>query len=132
MLINGGVGWPICKLYVSSWVKNPCSNFCNPHWELICYNKWHQGTSEISTPLEIAVETHFHEQHCSKTTPVFWRDDGEASWSLLPGLVSLLSGSTVQPQNTYSHILKMTGRVWESHKRISINTNHSYNQHSSP
>ena len=35
--------------------------------------------------------------------------DGEASsWSLLPSLLSLLSGSTrtVQPENTYSHILQ--------------------------
>ena len=39
---------------------------------------------------------------------------------------------TVQPENTYSCILKVTGQVWESQKRISINTNHGYNQHSSP
>ena len=58
--------------------------------------------------------------------------DGEASWSLLPSSVSLLSGGTVQPENTYSHILKATGQVWENQKRISINTNHSYHQRSSP
>ena len=29
---------------------------------------------------------------------------------------------TVQPENTYSHILKVTGEVRESQKRISINT----------
>ena len=45
--------------------------------------------------------------------------------------ISLLSG-TVQPENTYFCILKVTGQVWESQKRISINTNHSYHQHSSP
>ena len=44
---------------------------------------------------------------------------GEASWSLLPSSVSLLSGSTVQPENTYSCILKVTGQVWENQKRIS-------------
>ena len=27
--------------------------------------------------------------------------DGEASWLLLPSVVSLLSGGTVQPKNTY-------------------------------
>ena len=37
--------------------------------------------------------------------------DAEASWSLLPSLVSILSGSTVQPENTYSCILKVTGQV---------------------
>ena len=45
-----------------------------------------------------------------KTTPVFL-PDGEASWSLLPSLVSLLSSATVQPENIYSRILKVTGQV---------------------
>ena len=70
-------------------------------------------------------------EHGTKTTPVFLPADGEASWLLLPSLVSLLSGGTVQPENTYSCILKVTGQVWESQKRISINTNHSYHQGSS-
>ena len=38
-------------------------------------------------------------EHGTKTTPVFLPADGEASWSLLPSSVSLLSGSTVQPEN---------------------------------
>ena len=50
-------------------------------------------------------------KHGTKTTPVFLPVDGEASWSLLPSLVSLLSGSTVEPENTYSHILKVIGQV---------------------
>ena len=45
---------------VSSWDTNPWSNFCDPHWELICCNKWHTGSSEISTSPEIAVGKHFH------------------------------------------------------------------------
>ena len=40
-------------------------------------------------------------EHGTKTTPVFLPADGEASWSLLPSSVSLLSGGTVQPENTY-------------------------------
>ena len=48
-------------------------------------------------------------EHGCKTTLVFLPADGEASWSLLPSLVSLLSGGTVQPENTYSSILKVTG-----------------------
>ena len=59
-------------------------------------------------------------EHDTKTTLVFLPDDGEGSWSLLPSSVSLLSGGTVQPENTYSCILKVTGQVWESQKRISI------------
>ena len=70
-------------------------------------------------------------KHGTKTTPVFLPADGEASWLLLPSLVSLLSGGTVQPENTYSCILKVTDQVWECQKRISINTNHSYHQRSS-
>ena len=50
-------------------------------------------------------------EHGNKTTPVFIPADGEATWSLLPSLVSLLSGGTVQAENTYSHILKVTGQV---------------------
>ena len=33
-------------------------------------------------------------EHSTKTTPVFLPADGEASWSLLPSSVSLLSGDT--------------------------------------
>ena len=102
---------------VSSWDTNPWSHFCHPHWKLTCRNKWHPGTSEISPPPE---------QYPTKTTPMFLPADGEASRLLLPSLVSLLSRNTVQPENTYFCILKVTGHVWESQKRISINTNHSY------
>ena len=49
-------------------------------------------------------------EHGTKTTPVFLRADGEASRSLLPSSFSLLSCGTVQPENTYSHILKLTGQ----------------------
>ena len=59
----------------------------------------------------IAVETHFHAQHGTKTIPVFLPADGEASWSLLASLVFLLSGGTVQPEKTYFYILKVTGKV---------------------
>ena len=90
--------------------------FDDPHWELICYNKWHPGNSEISTPPEIAVGTEFHARHGTKTIPIFLPVDGEASWLLLPSSVFLLSGGTVQPENTYSCILKVTGQVWESQK----------------
>ena len=49
-------------------------------------------------------------EHGTKTTLVFSPADGEASWSLLPSSVSLLSGGTVQPENTYSCILTSRGR----------------------
>ena len=47
----------------------------------------------------------------TKTIPVFLTGDGEASWLLLPSLVSSLSVGAVQPENTYFHILKVTGQV---------------------
>ena len=47
----------------------------------------------------------------TKTTLVFLPADGEASWSLLSSLVSLLSGGTGQPENSNSCILKVTGQV---------------------
>ena len=84
---------------MSSWDTNPWGNFCDPYWELICHYKWQPGTSEIFTPPEIVVGIHFHEQHGTKTIPIFLSTDSEASWLLLPGLVSLLSGNTVQPEN---------------------------------
>ena len=40
-------------------------------------------------------------QHGTKTPMVFLPADGEASWSLLPSSVSLLSGGTVLPENTH-------------------------------
>ena len=56
------------------WVHetNFCRNFCDPLWELIFGNKWHLGTSEISTPLEIAAGSHFHAWHDSKPTSTFY------------------------------------------------------------
>ena len=39
-------------------------------------------------------------EHDTKTTLVLLPADGEAYWSLLPSLVFLLSGGTVQPENT--------------------------------
>ena len=50
-------------------------------------------------------------KHGTRTTLVFLPDDGEPSWLLLPSSVSLISGGTVQPGNTYSRILKVTGQV---------------------
>ena len=52
----------------------------------------------------------------TKTTPVFLPADGEASWSLLPSLVSLLSDGTVQPERTYSSIL-VTGQSEKAKKK---------------
>ena len=50
-------------------------------------------------------------EHGTKTTPVFLPADEKVSWSLLPSLVSLPSRGTMQPENTYSCILKVTGQV---------------------
>ena len=50
-------------------------------------------------------------EHGTKTTLVFSPADGEVSWLLLPSSVSLISGSTVEPEKTYSHILKLTRQV---------------------
>ena len=71
----------------------------------------HTRTLETSTPPKTAIGTHFHAQHGTKTILVFLPTDGEASWSLLPSLVSILSGNTMQPENTYSSILTVTGQV---------------------
>ena len=61
-------------------------------------------------------------KHGTKTTPVFLTADREASWSLLLSSVSLLSDSKMQPENTYSSNLKMTGQVWESQKKGQAST----------
>ena len=50
-------------------------------------------------------------EHDTKTMAVFLPADGEAFWLLLSSSVSLLLGGTVQPENTYSRILKVTGQV---------------------
>ena len=69
--------------------------------------------------------------HETKTTPLFLTANGEASWSLLSSLISLLSGGKMQPEKSYCCILKVTGQIWVSKKRISINIDHSYHQRSS-
>ena len=50
-------------------------------------------------------------EHGTKTTLVFLPADGEPTWSLLTSSVSLPSGGKVQPENTYSCVLKVTGQV---------------------
>ena len=70
-------------------------------------------------------------KHGTKTTLIFLVADVEASWLLLPSLVCLLSGGTVQPENTFFCILKVIGQIRESLRRININTNDSYQQRSS-
>ena len=47
-------------------------------------------------PRNFHTSTHFH-THDNNTTLVFLPTDGEPSWLLLTRLVTLLSGSTVQP-----------------------------------
>ena len=42
-------------------------------------------------------------------------------WLLFPSLVSLLSGGTVLPQNTYFDLLNVEGQVWENQKRMNMN-----------
>ena len=110
------------RLFHETWI------LCDPHWELICHNKWHPGILEISTALEIAIETHFHAWNGTKTTLLILPADRETFWLLHPSEVLLLSGGTVQPENTYSCILKVTCQTWETQKRISSKTNHSYYQ----
>ena len=44
-----------------------------------------------------------HDHSTTNTLPA----DREASWSLLPSLVSLLSGGTVQQESTHSRIFKV-------------------------
>ena len=74
-------------------------------------------TSEISTPPETAVGAHFNVQHDNKTILVFLSADEEVSCLLLPSSISLLSGGAVQPESTYSCILKVIGQVWKSQKK---------------
>ena len=115
------------------WVhETHWSNFCDPHWELICRNKWQPGISTISTPLEITIGTHFHVRHETKTILIFLAACGKGFWPLLPRSIYLLSGGKVQPENTYSCILKVQKQVWEKQKRWSIDINLTYRQFSSP
>ena len=51
-----------------------------------------------------------------KTIPVFLVADGDASWLLLLSSLSIIPGGTVQPENTYSCIFKVTSHV-ENRKR---------------
>ena len=90
---------------------DPWSKFCDPPpWKLICLNKWHSGTSEISTPTEIAAGSHFNAWQGTKTKRL-----GCYFQAFKFGL--LLSGSIVHSEKTYTCILSMTGQVWESQKK---------------
>ena len=57
-------------------------------------------------------------EHAIKTTLVFLPADGETYWLLLPSSVSLLSGGTVQLQNTCFNILKVSKLYFAIDKKI--------------
>ena len=63
------------------------------------------------TPTKIAVETHLYEQDGTKTMFVYFPADVDPFWLLLSSLVLLLSVGTVQPENTFLCILKVTSQV---------------------
>ena len=67
-------------------------------------------------PPEINVGIHFHEQHDTRTIPIFLCADSETYWLLLPILISLLSGSTVQPENISA----------QSYTKVSLVTAYSF------
>ena len=94
---------------MSLWDTNPSNNFCDPHWELICHNKWYPEISKTYTPLEIAVVKHFHGQHRTKTILVLLPADREATFKIC-------SGGTLQPENTFSCILKVTSQTKGKHQ----------------
>ena len=50
-------------------------------------------------------------KHGTETTLVFLPADGEAPWWLLSILVPLLLSGTMQPESTYSHLLKVTSHA---------------------
>ena len=121
-------GAKIRKVGCELWDIDPWSNFCDPHWELICRNKWQLATSGISISPEIAVGTHFYARHGTKTTPVLLPTDGKAFWLLLLSRSPYCQAT----ECTYYFIQKVTGQVGETQKRISLNINHSYYQCASP
>ena len=98
---------PFDNMVINRWVKigrkqkgrmlvlETPSNFCDAHWEL--------RDLRNLTPPEIAVETHFHVPHSTKTTSLFSTADAETYWSLLPSSISLLLDGTVQSENTYTY-----------------------------
>ena len=139
LCISKSTGWSIFdniaislnkKKYVKmrkvgcEWITYSYSNFCDPDWELICCKKWHPVTSTS----KIAIRKYFHARHGSKITPILLHVDGGASQSL--SSISVPSGDTAQPENSYSCILTGTSQVWVTQKILSINIYHSYHQHS--
>ena len=101
-IIHWVKNWSKTERYaVISWDTHPSSNFYDPHWELFYCDKWNPRTSEISTPTEIVVGTHFHGQHGTKTTLVFftcwWR-------SLLPATCKFSLLTIRQHSATRKHL----------------------------
>ena len=117
---------------MSSWDTNPWSNFCGPHWELICRNEWHPGTSEIFTSTS----------NCRDALPC-------ANMALnVPQYFNLLMekplgryfqvwSSYYQPAQCNQKTPIPTVSLGDKHglrtpKRIGVYTNHSYHQRSLP
>ena len=55
-------------------------------------------------------------KHGTETTLVFLPANGEAPWWLLSILVPLLLSGTIQPENTYSHTLKVRKPKKDKHQ----------------
>ena len=68
----------------------------------------------------IFLSAHINSKRLLTSVALLLRLSKRGTMPLLPGLVSLLSGGTLQLENTYSCILNVTGHIWESQKRIRI------------
>ena len=113
---------------IKNWLRNrkvgckfmrhqSLKDFCDPHWELICHNKWNPGTSEISTPLmrNIALKLfwYFYLLMKKPQSPYYQT----AQWNQ----------KTPIPVSARWQVLSENTK-----KRTSINTNHTHHKHSSP
>ena len=65
----------------------------------------------MSAQPEVTIGTHPNAGHSIKKVPLFLTADGEASRSVYPSLVSLLSSCTAQPENTYFCIHMVTSQI---------------------
>ena len=57
----------------------------------------------------MALKLPYLQYYCIQTAMVFL-PDGETSRLLFPEMISLISGSTVQPESTYYYLLKIVSQ----------------------
>ena len=105
-----------------TWVSDrdiyPWGVFCEPHWELLCCNKWYPVAVCNITPMEIVPGTQFHVRVALNIYSCSYLWIKKPLGRLFQIWSPVLSDEIVKQCTHYCSIFKVSNQVWESQINI--------------